>query len=181
MQGFVFAVAAFITLLLGIGGYFAFQARKQASATWSSLLARLKSVHREDIARVAFDFTGEDSHGTAIETSELSPEAIWNLVGGMEGLDALEANCDVLIDLACYVQRWYPEAVVTAEELRLSAREIKWHIERLRGAAVTGHLRSAFPEYAQRAVATYYRMTETVLALYEQAHVPGLPELKAAL
>jgi hypothetical protein len=99
----------------------------------------------------------------------------------MEGVEALEANSRVLIDLAFYLQQWYPEALVVAEQLRLSAREIEWQVGRLRGAAQTGKLESAFPMYAQRAAAAYYLMTQRLLDLYEQGNPPRLAALQKAL
>jgi hypothetical protein len=65
--------------------------------------------------------------------------------------------------------------------MRLSAREIQWHVERLRGARKTGKLESAFPMYAQRAVTTYYLMTRRLLALYELGNHVMLTDLEKAL
>ena len=86
----------------------------------------------------------------------MEPEEIWRLLGGLKGLEALEKNSEMLIDLAFYVQQWYPEALAIAERLRLDARELKWHVARLKAAAQTGDLQVSFPFYAQRAVVTYY-------------------------
>ena len=106
---------------------------------------------------------------------------MWELTGGLAGIEALAANCNILIDLACHVQEWYPEALPVTEQLRLNAREIQWHLERLRGAMQRGHENSAYPEYAQRAAAIYFGMTQHVLDLYEAAGMPALPQLQAAL
>jgi len=141
-----------------------------------ALMARLREIDRDKFATVALDLLEERD-----AESQLDPSQIFEMVGGMEGLDALEQNCDVLIDMAAYVQRWYPEALEIAEELRLNSREIKWHIGRLRGASQTGHLYEQFPIYAQRAVATYYLMTRSLLVLYEGGQVPGFAELQRAL
>lgn len=51
----------------------------------------------------------------------------------------------------------------------------------LKGAAQTGNLQSAFADYAQRAVVTYYLMTRHVLDLYRLADLPGLAELQRAI
>jgi hypothetical protein len=102
-------------------------------------------------------------------------------VGGLEGLEILERNSDVLIDLAFYVQQWYPEAVAVAERLRLDARELKWHVARLRGAEQKGNLQISFPFYAQRAVVTYYVMTRRLLSLYEAGSFSMLADLQRAL
>ena len=106
---------------------------------------------------------------------------MFSMLGGLQGLEVLERNCQVLIDLASYVQRWYPEALVVSEQLRLNARELEWHVGRLKGAAQTGNLQTAFADYAQRTVVIYYAMTRNVLELYTRASLPGLIQLKAAL
>jgi hypothetical protein len=117
----------------------------------------------------------------ADEAYHLDFATMWTLLGGLEGLEVLEKNCAVLVDLAAYLQRWHPEAVVVAEQLRLNAREIEWHVGRLKGAAETGNLQSSFAEYAQRAVVTYYFMTQHVIELYDHIGFPQMAELQRAL
>ena len=179
MRGLLFVVLVgfFLTALIAIAVRFSLRTRRSSQATWEQLLGRLAHLDREKIAAIALDTIGDSSH----ETFMLEPEAIWEMLGGMDGLDRLEKNCQVLIDLATYVQRWHPEALVVAEQLRLNAREIEWHVGRLKGAAQAGHLQTAFASYAQRAVATYYLMTRHVLELYEQVSFPELAELKQAI
>ena len=137
---------------------------------------------RDAIARVARDVL-DDPGGPDAEPSGLAlePPEIWTLLGGLDGLNVIEHNCHVLVDLAAYVQRWYPEALVVAEQLRLNAREIEWHVGRLKGAALTGNLQTSFADYAQRAVATYYLMTQHLIELYQQGDLPGLAELQRAI
>jgi hypothetical protein len=171
---FLIVVAAFTAILLGVAVYYLLRSRRSARNAWALLLGRLQQIDRDNFAAVALDLL-EDSD------AQLDPDRIFEMIGGMSGLDALEQNCDVLIDLAAYVQRWYPEALQIAEELRLNAREIKWHIGRLRGASQTGHLREQFPVYAQRAVATYYLMTRSLLVLYEGVQLPEYAELQRAI
>ena len=179
MRSLVFvSLVAFLFVALGaIAARYALRSRRSSQATWDELLARLVHLDREKIAAIALDAIDDSTH----ETFLLEPEAIWEMLGGMEGLERLENNCQVLIDLATYVQRWHPEALVVAEQLRLNAREINWHVGRLKGAAQSGNLQTAFASYAQRAVATYYLMTRHVLELYEQVSFPELAELKQAI
>jgi hypothetical protein len=179
---FLIAAAILVTALLVIAAYSLRRARRSSRRDWESLLKRLSAVNRGSIAEVALDIIDESGQQRRDEGSAaLDSGQIWKLVGGLEGLEVLEANCAVLIDLAFYVQQWYPEALAVAEQLRLSAKEIEWHVERLRGAQRTGKLESAFPMYAQRAVATYYLMTRKVLALYEQGNLAMLSDLEKAL
>ena len=140
------------------------------------LMRRLRPIDRDKFTAVALDLLEERD-----SDRQLDPAVIFDMIGGMNGMDALEQNCDVLIDLATYVQKWYPDALQLSEELRLNAREIKWHIGRLRAASQTGHLRDQFPNYAQRAVATYYLMTRSLLVLYEGVQLPEFAELQRAI
>lgn len=174
---FVAVVAIFLAALAAVLIHYARRSRRSFEAKWEDLLGQLARIDREKIEIIALDAIPGSGHGSYA----LEPEDIWNLLGGMEGLELLERNCKVLVELAMYVQRWYPEALVAAEQLRLNTREIEWHIGRLKGAAGTGNLQTAFATYAQRAVATYYLMTRHVLELYEQAHFPELNQLKQAI
>jgi hypothetical protein len=179
---FLAAVAIIGVFLIAILVRSQRRARRSAGRDWEQLLGRLVSVDRRSIAEVALDVideSGEPRRDT--DSAVLEPRQIWDLVGGMNGLETLEANCEVLIDLAFYVQRLYPEALSATEQLRLSARELQWHVERLRGAQAAGNLESAIPMYAQRAAAIYYLMTRRLLALYGEGSVNMLQELEKAL
>jgi hypothetical protein len=184
LRGLYFVIFAtlLLALLIATWLYHHFRARRSAEAIWEDMLDRITWIDRTAISTIALDMVSE--------SGELRPEgdgfvldrtAIWRLLGGLEGLEIIEHNCKILVELATYVQRWYPEALVVAEQLRLNAREIEWHVSRLKGAAKTGNLESAFADYAQRAVATYYIMTRQLLALYDQASSPRLADLERAI
>jgi len=182
---FFVALAVFVAVILAIGIYYYLRYRQNQKfpyGNFETLLKRLASVDRDNVALIARDFVDESGRRRTDEDDlDLDPSQIWPLIGGLKGLEVLERNCSVLVDLVFYVQQWYPEALALAEQLRLNAREIEWHVGRLKGAAKTGKLESSFADNAQRAVATYYVMTRRVLALYEQFNVPGLAELQRAL
>ena len=158
------------------------RARRSTDTTWEDLLQRLAPVDRDAIATIALDAVSES--GEPLPQGDgyvLEPTAIWSLLGGLDGLEVLERNCQVLVELAAYLQLWYPEALIVAEQLRLNAREIEWHVGRLKGAAQTGNLQASFPDYAQRAVVTYYLMTRNLLVLYQHAGFPQIAELQQAI
>lgn len=164
---FVIAVCILVASLITIASYYVSRTRRVSRDDWPSLVKRLVKLDRDSIEIIASD------HEHTINQSR-----IFKMIGGMQGLEALEINCSVLIDLTCHVQKWYPEALVVAEELRLNAREIQWHLGRLRGAASPQNMQENFAEYAQGAVAIYYRMTRTVLTLYQQTNCAGLADLE---
>jgi hypothetical protein len=184
VRNFYFVVCAglFLAGLAATSIRYYLHSRRSSDTTWEDLLKRLTWVDRDAIATIALDAIGETGEPRRGEDAfALEPEAIWTLLGGLEGLEVLERNCQVLVELASYIQKWYPEALVVAEQLRLNAREIEWHVGRLKGAAERGNLQGAFADYGQRAAATYYLMTRHVLELYELASFPELAQLQAAI
>jgi hypothetical protein len=181
---FLVSLALFLVGLIAVSIYYLrYRRRKRFPyGDWESLLERITAVDRTSVELIALDLIDESGHlKSGGDNSNLEPSRIWDLIGGLEGLEVLEHNCAALIDLAFYVQQRYPEALAVAEHLRRNAREIEWHIGRLKGAERTGKLEAFFPEYAQRAIATYYLMTRHVLDLYERANLPGLADLQRAL
>jgi hypothetical protein len=179
---FVF-VAIFIASILAVGTFFylRYQRRQRYPyGKWENLLSRLGTLDRNNIACIAQGFLDRNDERSGDE-QDLDPDRIWHLLGGMEGLEIVERNCAVLVDLVFYVQQWYPEALLVAEQLRQNAREVEWHIERLKGAAKRGRLKTAIPDYLEQAVVIYYRMTQEVIALYRQGDLPGLADLQRSL
>jgi hypothetical protein len=179
---FIVAIGIFLAVLVSVAGYYYSRAHRSSQVSWEELFAKLIWIDRNNIAQVALDLVDESGQPRqVVDVEGLEPSQIWKLIGGLDGLEVLETNSEVLIDLAFYVQQWYPEAVVIAERLRLDARELKWHVARLKGAARTGNLEISFPFYAQRAVVTYYLMTRRVLDLYEAGNFSMLAELQKTL
>lgn len=177
---FIVGVAVLLAVLLYWAMRFYVRARSASGTTLEELVGRLRQLDRDRIARIAAGALALSALDPDAEY-ELDPQDLWEWTGGLAGLRNLGCNCDVLIDLACHVQRWYPEAVVVAEQLRLNAREIQWHIARLQGAEEAGHLQSAFPDYAERAVTIYYTMTRDLLELFAEADLAGFSVLQAII
>ena len=179
---FAIAVSLVLAVLLATAGYSLWRAKRMnGGPSLDSFMARLAAVDREKISQIASAYDHADDQEAIEPQASLEDWQIWEMLGGMQGFEALAANCEVLIDLACYVQQWYPEALPVAEQLRLNAREIQWHLDRLKGAESRGNLQAVFPDYAQRAVSVYYGMTQHVLALYEASQIPGWAQLQTAL
>jgi hypothetical protein len=180
MMHFLVVVGIFLVLLVSAAayGYSYRRSHRTPETTWEQLLARLKAVDRESLQQIAFDAI--DASGqprTDDGAKELKPAEIWRLIGGLKGLEILEQNSLVLIDIAFYLQQWYPEALIAAEELRVKAREIEWHVGRLRAAARTNELEGGLANDAQNTVAAYYLMTRRLLSLYETGRFPILADI----
>jgi hypothetical protein len=182
---FIIALIIFLLALLGAATYYILQnrqCRKYPYGKWETLMKRLAAVDRENIALVAREF-GDENGRRRIDENDLNldPSQILPLVGEMKGLEVLERNSRVLVDLVFYAQQWYPEVLLVTEQLRQHAREVEFHIDRLRRAEKNGHSAPWYPEYARRAVVSYYVMTRKVLDLYERMNLPGLAELQKTL
>lgn len=163
MNGLSFPVlsSVLVFLLLLISSFYIRRLRIDSEVDWSQIIARLEPVNREGIYAVANNIL-EDTFADDIDS-----EGLLEMLDGMSGLNRMDQNCDVLIDLAAYVQRWYPADLKIAEELTLNAREFHWRVERLRTAASRGKLVEQFNFYGPRAVANYYLMTRTLMLFYE--------------
>jgi hypothetical protein len=179
---FLSAIGIVFAVLISIAGFYYSRHRQSPRVSWEELVKKLTWIDRNTIALVALDLVNESGEPREAEdAANLEPAQLWKLIGGLKGLEALETNSDVLIDLAFYHQQSYPEALVIAEQLRLDARELKWHVARLKGAAQTGNLQISFPFYAQRAVVSYYLMTRRLLDLYQAVNFSMLAQLQEAL
>jgi hypothetical protein len=182
MVYFLLCVGLFFALLIGIAGYYYRRSRKSSGTSWEQLSGRLAYVDRNCVEKIALDAIDESGQRRRDDAAmELEPDEIWQLIGGLKGIEAMERNSLVFIDMAFYLQQWYPEALVTAEELRLNAREIEWQVSRLRSAEQTGKLAISFASYAQNAVVAYYIMTRRLLALYEQGDLSMLVNLERSI
>lgn len=182
MSLFIIPAALMVGILVSLLVYAYLNRRPASGNDWHTLVNRLIWIDRDAVSTVAQDALGAgDRAQVGSGEFSLSPPEIWNMVGGMKGLDIIQHNCQVLVELAAYVQQYYPEALAIAEQLRLNAREVEWHINRLKGAEQTGNLQASFGEYGQRAVAIYYLMTQHVLSLYQQISFESLPELQRAI
>lgn len=156
--------------------------RQRHQLGWKDLVGNLTRIDHSNIAKVALDHV--DESGMPREHSNpasLEPSQLWSLIGGLRGLEILETNSEVLIDLAFYVQQRYPQALAMVELLRLDGRELQWYGARLKGAARTGNLEISFPYYAQRAVVIYYRMTRRLLGLYGMGSFSTFSNLQKTL
>jgi hypothetical protein len=154
-----------------IEGYSNLPASISSRKRWDKLFAKLVQIDRRKVARIAPSLLGELGEMEAvpaIEDVELSK--LWTVLGGLTGLQALQKNSAILVEMALYWQQWSPDVLVTTERLRSDARKLKWHLSRLEAASRTGKLRVTVPFYAPQALCIYYRMTRDLLGLYEASN-----------
>jgi hypothetical protein len=176
---FLLLTGVLIVGLFATGARYFWRTRNSARVQWEDLLKRLVAIDQDGIDTVALDAiepSGEKrTDGLA---RELEPDRIWQLLGGLEGMRRMEANSRVLVDMAAYLQRSYPEAAAVAEELRLQAKELEWHVGRLRMAEEQGSLEFHISTYAQNAAIAYYLMEQRLQALCQRTNMPSFRPLQ---
>jgi hypothetical protein len=179
---FLCAVLLVVASLTSLWIYFHLRSRRLYSEDWEAILAKVVPVDKEKLRIVAADLLGDrDDLNQRGGPCEMDSLEILELIGGLEGLRVIQNNCAVLVDLACFCQRSYPEALAVAESLRLNAREIRWHLDRLTTAAQNGSSPAALGDYAQRAATIYYLMTRRLVALYDISNSPGAQAVQLSL
>jgi hypothetical protein len=171
--------AAAFTILLLVAIRYVRAHRKARRTTWEALMKRLVPVDEKAIERIALDAVdASGGHKTAEHPRELGRKDIWRLLNGMDGINRIDNNARVIVEMAAYLERWHPEASETAEGLRLEARSLEWHVGRLRDAEISDCLDFHFHSYGQRAALSYYTMLKSVLALAQQNKGPLFTEIR---
>jgi hypothetical protein len=147
------------------------------SATWEELITKLQAVPRKGLETVALD-----TLQPKVNQLQLEPPDMWQLLGGIKGLQRMKENAQILIALAAYVQRWnYTEATIVAERMRMDAVHLKRAVFHIQVEMLLHSKWMRMPFYVHEAAASYYLMTQRLFALYESSHAGLLPRLKEAI
>lgn len=173
---FLFWAAVLLIVVTGI--YCAIGLRTSPEKEWEALLKKLITIDRDGVYKVALDaIEPSGQRRTDKLARELDAKEIWNLLGELDGLKTLELNSCVLVELATCLQRSHPEIARTTEDLRLLARELEWHVGRLRIAAQQGSLEFHVSTYAQNAAINYFLMEQRLHALCLKMNMQGFRTL----
>ncbi len=141
--------------------------------TWDELLSEVSTVNIEGVTLAALEC---DSH-LAFE-----PDDVWTMIGGWSGLKRMQANAHLLIALASHATHWNSEACVEiAEQMRDDARAIHKAVRRIRLQRLAGKGTSLFSSDTLGTVCAYYRMSESLLTLFEKSPSRRYGQLTAAV
>ncbi len=107
---------------------------------------------------------------------------MWNLLGGLEGLQRMRENGRILIALASYVERWnYEEGVIIAERMRRDGLQLRRSVTRIMLETFLGMKQVRIPFYLHEAASSYYLMRQRLLVLYQTNHAGLYPRLAEIL
>jgi hypothetical protein len=169
---------ALVTALLGFALLHSYiSANRLARCSWDELVAKLHHIESAGIVTVALNHLVP-----AKDQLELQPEEIWNLLGGLEGLQRMRENGRILIALAAYVERWnYEEGVIIAERMRRDGLQLRRAVTRIMLETFVGVKQVRIPFYLHEAASSYYLMRQRLLALYQTNHAGLYPRLVEVL
>jgi len=169
---------ALVTVLLGAALLHSYiSANRLARCTWEELVAKLHHIESTGIVTVAMNHLAP-----AKDQLELQPEEMWNLLGGLEGLQRMHENGRILIALAAYVERWnYEEGVIIAERMRRDGLQLRRAVTRIMLETFVGMKQVRIPFYMHEAASSYYLMRQRLLALYQTNHAGLYPRLVEVL
>lgn len=169
-------------LLVSIALAYGLRLRRARKSTWEELMSRIVPIDRHSIETIAQHTVDPSGQPLSEEDRrELGRQDIWILLGGMKGIDRIESNSHVLIEIAGYLERWHPEAVDVAAALRTEAKKLEWHVSRLRAAEKNRCLEEHFHFYGRSAAVSYYLMSQQLRSLYQKSHSTLFGELLKAL
>jgi hypothetical protein len=152
-------------------------ANRLARCSWEELVAKLYPIESSGVMTVALDHLAP-SKGQL----NLQPETMWNMLGGLEGLQQMRENGRILIALASYVERWnYDEGVIIAERMRRDGLQLRRAVTRIMVESFLGMKQTRIPFYLHEAASSYYLMRQRLLVLYETNHAGLYPRLAEIL
>jgi hypothetical protein len=171
-------ILSIVTFTLGCGLVHSYlSANRLSRFTWDELLAKLHPVESEGVMLVALNHLAPSK-----DQLNLEPEVMWKLLGGLEGLQHMRENCNILIALAAYVERWnYEEGVIIAERMRRDGLQLRRSVTRITLETFLGMKQIRIPFYLHEAASSYYLMRQRLLVLYETNHAGLYPRLAEIL
>jgi hypothetical protein len=174
----VIVITALVTLLLGYALLHSYlSANRLARCTWDELVAKLHPVKSDGVMTVALNHLVPQK-----DTLDLQPEEMWNLLGGLEGVQRMRENGRILIALASYVERWnFDEGIIIAERMRRDGLQLRRAVTHIMLATFLGRQKMRIPFYLHEAASSYYLMRQRLLVLYETNHAGLYPRLAEAL
>ena len=151
--------------------------RKVVSQSWDGVLDQLERLDIEGLRTIA------DCYLNPIEDQlRIEPYAMWETVGGSEGLRKMLHNANVMLDLAMYAERWHDvTGRVISEMLRRDAARIRKAVRKIQIAMITRRRVYYLGFELQEAIATYWLMRGRLLGMYSDCHAGLLPRLSEAL
>lgn len=165
--------------LLAVAGVqlrWAWKRRAKHSESWEDLLSRAERVDFENVRQVAECYLNPDK-----EQFKREPAEMWDLLGGLDGINRLHHNAELMLEVAMFAEQWkHPDAPLIAELIRRDGVRLKRLVTRMQLNLLVRRIHGSLAFDLQEAAATYFLMRNRLVGLYETCHVARVPALSAA-
>ncbi len=174
----MYFIAASLLAIVVLAPQFKFLTRRKelSQRTWEDLVASVEQVNLEGIREIADVFLNPTK-----DQLRLEPPTMWQMLGGLKGLQTMHRNAEIMLELCVYAERWDAAGPVVSEMIRLDAMNFNKALRRVELAAVLGlgHLRGHF---AIMEIAAHYELIRRRLfGQYEKSHIARLAVLQVRL
>ena len=155
---------------------FMMRRRQMRKRDWTEIVSSLEAINFEGITAIANMFLNPTK-----DQLRLEPSVMWEMLGGIAGLNRLCENADAMLELCVYAESWDYQGPVISEMIRLDMANLKKAVQRVQLSRLygLGQVRSHFA--LMEAAAHYNLICRRLLGQYEKAHVGRLPILQARL
>lgn len=174
----VFFVAAIgvAVVVLAPQAKFLLRRRRTLSRDWDELIASVEKVNLEAVRDVADMFLSPTK-----DQLRLEPAVVWQMLGGLKGLDRLRQNATTMLELCVYAEQWDSQGRVISEMIRLDAVNLNRAIRRVQLSSVFGLGRVRGHLALVETAAHYELIRRRLFSFYEQSHAGRLPVLQQQL
>lgn len=151
--------------------------RQTRAASWDVLLSLAEKVDLEKLHKVAECYLRPSR-----EQFKREPAEMWDLMGGLDGMNSLYRNAELMLKLAVFAEQWqHPEAALIAELIRRDGVRVKKLVTRMQLHLLMRRVPVSLAFDVQELAATYVLMRSRLVGLYETCHVARVPALSASL
>ena len=173
-----FAVCiALIGLAVGAQLRFARRERALKHVSWDDLIGRLRPMNTIELQKIADCFLHPDAHQLRVE-----PGTMWETVGGLAGLQQLNSNVEVMLQLAIYAERWNDaNGRVLSEIMRRDAVRVQACVQKIELSMLTRRGLVYLGMELQEAIASYCLLRARLLGMYTECHAGLLPKLSGVV
>ena len=153
------------------------QRRKLMRRSWEDLISAVQPVNIAGVTKVALSYLNPTSDQLCLQPFEM-----WQLIGKQEGIKALNANAQSMLDLAVYAAQFdRVEGRIIGEMMRRDAVRLKRATRHIQAALVSEKAAKFAAFELQEAAAAYHLMRARLHGLYESVHVGLYSQLAATI
>lgn len=155
---------------------FMVQRRRLHKRDWSAVLASIEPINLAGVMVIAEMYLSPTKNQLSIE-----PPEMWEMLGGIEGIERLAANANAMLELCVIAESWDHDGLLISEMIRCDLANLKKALVRLERATLLGYADARGHFALMELAASYNLIRLRLLGQYEKFHVARLHILQEQL